>query len=372
MKITRVEPMVLRSGPVDSSRPDSTQDTFLVLVHTEDGLVGIGEADTAPYVAHAIVDMPASHAVARGLAELIVGHDALQVRSLWDLMFQGTYSYGRDGVVLHAMSAIDMALWDLAGKASGRSVADLLGGARLDRVEAYGSEVMPDSPEEVTELSNRAVRAGFGAVKFGWGPLGADLGHDVELISAAREAIGPDRRLMVDGGMAYSVQRARELCRRCDPLNLSWLEEPFDADDLTSYRRLSGTVNVPIACGEAHSTLRSFKRLIDEARVDVLQPDVSRCGGLTVAADVAHLAEMAGVDVVPHCFSSDVHLAAALQFAAALGRGGLVECPMPLVSSESSLVTQPLRPVQGMLTVPSGPGLGIDLDEDEVARRRVK
>jgi L-alanine-DL-glutamate epimerase-like enolase superfamily enzyme len=316
--------------------------------------------------------MPASHAVARGLAELIVGQDALQIRRLWDLMFQGTYSYGRDGVVLHAMSAIDMALWDLAGKASGRSVADLLGGARVDRVEAYASEVMPSSPEEVTELANRAVRAGFRAVKFGWGPLGGDLAYDLELISAAREAIGPDRRLMIDGGMAYSVHRARELCRRCDPLNLSWFEEPFDADDLRSYRRLAGTVNVRIACGEAHSTLRSFKRLIDEARVDVLQPDLSRCGGLTVAADVAHLAEVARVDVVPHCFSSDVHLAAALHFASSLAQGGLVEYPMPLTLSESSLITQPLRPEQGMLAVPAGPGLGIELDEDEVARRRVK
>ena len=293
MKITRVEPMVLRPGPVDKSRPDSTQDTFLVLVHTEDGLVGIGESDTAPYVAHTVVDMPASHSVARGLAELIVGEDAFKIRRLWDLMFQSTYSYGRDGVVLHAMSAIDMALWDLAGKALGRSVADLLGGARLDRVEAYASEVMPGSPEAVRECAHRAVEAGFRAVKLGWGPLGADVGYDVELISAAREAIGPDRRLMIDGGMAYSVQRARELCRLCDPLNLSWFEEPFDADDLASYRRLSGSVNVRIACGEAHSTLRSFERLIDEARVDVLQPDVSRCGGLTVAADVAHLAEVA-------------------------------------------------------------------------------
>src|ERR1700684_1494873 len=130
MKITRVEPMVRRSAPVDKSQPDGTQDAFLVRVHTEDGLVGIGEADTAPYVARSVVDMPASHAVARGLAELIVGQDSMQIRRVWDLMFQGTYSYGRDGVALHAMSAIDMALWDLAGKASGRSVADLLGGAR--------------------------------------------------------------------------------------------------------------------------------------------------------------------------------------------------------------------------------------------------
>lgn len=342
-----------------------------MLLHTDEGLTGIGEADTAPYVARAIVNMPASHAIARGLADIIVGQDAGQIRHLWELMFRGTYSYGRDGVVLHVMSAIDMALWDLAGKAAGRPVADLLGGRRSQTVEVYASEVMPSSAADVTEVVTRAVVAGFSSVKLGWGPLGSDLGYDVELIGAARQALGLGRNLMIDAGMAYSVSRARELCRRCDAFSLSWLEEPFDADDFASYRRLSGTVNVPIACGEAHSTLRPFRQLIDHARVDVLQPDLSRCGGLTVAADIAHLADTAGVDVVPHCFSSDVHLAAALHFASSLAGRRLVEYPMPLFLGRPSLITRPFRPEGGMLAVPTSPGLGIDLDEDEVARRRV-
>lgn len=372
MKITRVEPLILRSGPVDVARPDGTQDAFLVLVHTDEGLVGIGEADTSPYVAYTITGMPASHAVARGLAELLVGEDPLQIRRLWDAMFAGTYHYGRDGAALHAMSAIDMALWDLAGKAAGRPICDLLGGRRADNVDVYASEVMPDTPEEAAEIARHATSAGFQALKLGWGPLGTDVGRDTELASAARDAIGPDRRLMIDGGMAYSVQRAREFCRRSATLDLSWFEEPFDADDIESYRRLSDTVGVPIACGEAHSTLRSFRRLLDEARVDILQPDLGRCGGFTVAADVARLAESANVEVVPHSFSTDVLLAASIQFAASLPRARLVEYPVTAAAAAGSIITEPLRPQAGTLAVPPGPGLGIELDEDEVARRRAR
>ena len=371
MKITQVEPIVLRSGPIDVSRADGTQDAFLVLLHTDDGIVGVGEADTSPYVARAIIDMPTSHSISRGLRELLIGKDPLQIRRLWDSMFSGSYHYGRDGAALHAMSAIDIALWDLAGKAAGRPIYDLLGGGRTDHVDVYASEVMPDTPEAAAELASRVVDEGFLALKLGWGPLGSDLSRDIDLVSAAREAVGADRRLMIDGGMAYSVQKAREFCRRCEPFDLSWFEEPFDADDLESYRRLSDTVAVKIACGEAHSTLRSFKRLVDEAHVDVLQPDLGRCGGFSVAHDVARLASTANVDVVPHSFSTDVLLAASLQFVASLDGERLVEYPVTASVRSGSIVTHPLRPHEGRLEVPLGPGLGIELDEDEIARRRV-
>lgn len=371
MKITAVEPMILRAGEVDPTRPDGTQDSFLVRVETDEGLVGIGEGDTSPYLARTIVDMPASHSVAQGLREILIGKDPLAIQRRWDDMFDGSYHYGRDGAALHAMSAIDMALWDLAGKAAGRPVSELLGGRRCGEVMVYASAIMPDSVEEAAAIARAAVESGFLRLKLGWGPLGRDVGFDVRLATAAREVLGPDRRLMLDGGMAYSVATARELCRRCVDLGLLWLEEPFNADDLTSYRRLAGTVDVPIACGEAHSTLRPFHALINEAMVDVLQPDLGRCGGFTVARDIVALASLSNVEVVPHSFSSDVLLAASLQFTSTLPGVRLIEFPVT-ESSATSLLTDPLRPVGGMLAVPTGPGLGIDLDEDELARRRVR
>src|SRR5438128_9288670 len=170
MKITAVEPIVLRADRVDTTRADGTQDAFLLRIHTDEGLVGIGEADTSPYLARTMIEMPSSHAVARGLAEVLVGEDPSDIDQLWDMLFQATYHYGRGGVALHVISAIDMALWDLAGKAAGRPVHDLLGGARIENVPVYASEVMPETADEVRTIAEAAVAAGYRAPKLGWGP----------------------------------------------------------------------------------------------------------------------------------------------------------------------------------------------------------
>jgi len=372
VKITDVEALVLQVGEIDTSRADGTQDAFVVRVHTDDGLVGVGEGDTSPYVAREIVTMPSSHSLARGLRELLIGQDPLRIRPLWDEMFAGSYHYGRDGAALHAMSAIDMALWDLLGKASGMSVAQLLGGQTSNEIEIYASEVMPQTPAEVTALATRVVQEGFGALKLGWGPLGADVGRDVELVAAARAVLGPDRKLMIDGGMAYTVRSAREFCRRVESHNVFWFEEPFEADDLFSYERLTGSVATRIACGEAHSNVRPFRRLV-EVGVSILQPDLGRCGGMTSGRDIAAMVReySASAVVIPHCFSTDVLLAATLQFVSTLPGERLIEYPVTQSKRLGSLLTTPFTPENGFLRVPEGVGMGITLDDDEVRRRTV-
>src|SRR5919204_914879 len=250
MKITSVEPIVLRLAEIDTRRADGTQDAFIVRVHTDEGIVGIGEADTSPYVARTIVEMPSSHAVARGLAELLVGENPLEIDRLWRVMWYGSYHYGRAGAALHTISAIDIALWDIAGKAAGRPIWELLGGARETAVPVYASEVMPETTDEVRRIAERAVEAGYPALKLGWGPLGQDLAHDAELVRAAREVLGPERELMLDGGMAYTVKRAIDLLARLQDERLYWLEEPLAADDYDGYRRLSDAVATRIAAGE--------------------------------------------------------------------------------------------------------------------------
>src|SRR5919108_2354014 len=137
MRITELEPIVLRVGEVDTGRADGTQDAFLIRIRTDEGVVGIGEADTSPYVARTIVEMPSSHSIARGLGELLVGQNPLEIDRLWQLMFHGSDHYGRAGAALHTMSAIDIALWDIAGKVAGRPVSGLLGGARVRRLAVY-------------------------------------------------------------------------------------------------------------------------------------------------------------------------------------------------------------------------------------------
>jgi L-alanine-DL-glutamate epimerase-like enolase superfamily enzyme len=372
VRITRVEPIVLRAGAVDTGRADGTQDAFLVRVHTDEGLVGIGEADTSPYVARTMIEMPSSHSIARGLGELLVGENPLEIDRLWQLLFHGSDHYGRGGAALHTISAIDIALWDLAGKAAGRPVCELLGGARADELPVYASEVMPETPDEARAIAQRAVDDGYGALKLGWGPLGGDLAHDEALVRAARDVLGPERALMLDGGRAYTVKRALELLRRVEDVGLYWLEEPLDPHDYDGYRRLADAAPVRIAAGEADSGADAFRTLVERAHVDVLQPDVARCGGFTVCREIAALARRRSVEVVPHCFSTGVLVAASLHFAAVLDRPTYSEYSVADSPLVSGLLTEPYRLRAGKLEGPRGPGLGVELDEDAVERMRVR
>ena len=371
MRITDVEPIVLRLDRVDTTRADGTQDAFLVRVHTDEGVTGIGEADTSPYVARTIVEMPSSHAIARGLREVLVGEDPLQIDRLWQLMFHASDHYGRGGAALHAISAVDIALWDLAGKVAGRPVSELLGGRRVDELPVYASEVMPETTDGVRAIAERAVRDGYLALKLGWGPLGRDPGHDESLVRAAREVLGPARSLMLDGGRAYTVKGALDLLRRVEEHGLYWLEEPLAPDDLDGYRRLSDAASVRIAAGEADATLPPFRALAERGHVDVLQPDLARCGGFTVARQIALLERTTGVQIVPHCFSTGVLVAASLQFAATLDRPTWSEYSIADSPLVNGILQQPFELRDGRLAVPVGPGLGVALDPDAISRLRL-
>jgi L-alanine-DL-glutamate epimerase-like enolase superfamily enzyme len=371
MRITDVEPIVLRLDKVDSTRADGTQDAFLVKVHTDEGVFGIGEADTSPYVARTIVEMPASHSIARGIRELIVGEDAQQIDRLWQLMFHATDHYGRGGAALHVISAIDMALWDIAGKVAGRPIADLLGGRRVDVVPVYASEVMPETAAEVQSIAERAALAGYLALKLGWGPLGRSLKGDVELIESARATLGPARSLMIDGGRAYTVKQALELLRHVEAQDLYWFEEALQPDDLDGYRRLADAASVRISAGEADSGIAPFRALVERGHLDVLQPDVARCGGFTVARQIAELARTTAVEVVPHCFSTGVLVAASLHFVAILDRPTWSEFSVADSPLVNGILATPFSLEDGKLAVPTGPGLGIELDEAMVERMRV-
>jgi L-alanine-DL-glutamate epimerase-like enolase superfamily enzyme len=371
VRITKVEPIVLRLPDVDTSRADGTQDAFLLRIHTDEGLIGVGEADTSPYLARCMVEMPSSHAVARGIAELLVGEDPLAIDRLWKRLYDGSSYYGRSGVALHVISAVDIALWDLAGKAAGLPVSTLLGGARVQALPVYASEVMPETPDGVKRLAEDAVAAGYTAFKLGWGPLGRDLGQDARLIEAAREALGPDRLLMIDGGQAYTVKRAAELLQRVDGAGLYWLEEPLAPEDYEGYRQLAGRVSTRIAAGEADSTIGPFRRLAVDGHVDVLQPDLGRCGGFSVARQIAELARERRVEVVPHCFSTGVLVAASLHFASTLDAPTLSEFSVAESPLAGGLLRTPFHLDDGRLKVPTEPGLGIDIDEAMLDRLRV-
>src|SRR6266403_1026151 len=245
MRITKVEAILLRPmGPIDTAIGDGSQDGVLVRVHTDEGITGLGEIDSSPSVAKAIIDAPPSHKICSGLGALLVGENPLEIGRLWQKMYKGSLYFGRRGAAIHAISGVEIALWDIAGKAAGKPIHALLGGARRSKLKAYASTLMPDTPKEAARVIAAQRKAGFNAVKLGWGPLGQSAALDVELVAAARKAGSDDFELMIDIGKGWqSVREGIDRARRMEEYRLAWIEEPFWPDDYAKYAALAAAAS---------------------------------------------------------------------------------------------------------------------------------
>src|SRR6516162_4554114 len=279
MKITRVEAIPLRL-PVINERCDGSQDTLVVKVHTDAKITGVGEVDSSPSVAKAIIDAPISHKICRGLAECVVGQHPVEIDRLIHRMYEGSIFFGRQGAVIQAMSAVEIALWDIVGKATGRPVYQLLGGGFRKTFRAYASILFGDTPAETERIGRELARQGYRAVKFGWGPMGQGEASDIAHVRAARQGLGPDAELMVDAGLCWDAATALRRAKQFEPFNLTWLEEPLHPDDVRGYARLSAARPVRIAAGEEVCDVQEFRQLMDVGGIDVVQVDVTRVGGL--------------------------------------------------------------------------------------------
>jgi L-alanine-DL-glutamate epimerase-like enolase superfamily enzyme len=372
MKITEVEAIVVKQKDI-SLIGDGSQDTVVLRVHTDAGLTGIGEVDSSPYVVKAIVESPASHVVCRGLREIILGQDPTDVERLWHEMYGFSYYYGRRSAAIHALSGIDMALWDLFGKSLKLPVHKLLGGAFRREVPAYCSVLMPGTEKEIKAIVDRNQGRGFKGYKFGWGALGQDPKRDVQLVSWARKHVGPDLELAIDIGMAWpNFKHALAICRELLPFRLAWLEEPFKPDDPEGYRRLVDAVDIPISAGEELGTLYEFKELIEGCKIDVVQPDISRCGGITVAKKIVDMAGLRGIPVLPHAFKTGILIAASLQVIAAMPQAKFMEyCSQETPLSKLLMKDHFELDQHGMLQIPQKPGLGVEIDEEVLQKYRL-
>jgi len=374
VRITDVEAIVLRQPAVDETIADGSQDDLVIRVHTDEGITGIGEVDSAPEAAQALVRQRGSHAVAISLRELLLGEDPLDVERLWDRMYRGIIYVGRRGIAIHAISGVDIALWDIKGKALGKPVCELIGTPLRDRVPAYASMLMPDTTGEVAERVAALREQGFTAIKLGWGPLGKDPDHDVALAAAAREAGGDGVEILIDAGLGYvaDVATAVRVARGLEELGVFWLEEPFEPDEYEAYAELADSVDLPVAAGEQDVTRWGFRELIERGHVDIIQPDVTRCGGITEMLRIADLALAYGVITVPHAWKSGIIKAASLHINAVLPDALFQEYCVAETPINTGLTRQRL-PIEadGRVAVPSAPGLGVDLDEDVLARLRV-
>jgi L-rhamnonate dehydratase len=369
VKITDVEAIILRQPAVDVAQADGSQDALLIRIRTDEGITGIGEVDSLPSVIKAIVEAPPSHANASGLKHLLIGENPLEIERLWDKLYRGSIYYGRRGAAIHAISGIEIALWDIKGKALGQPIHRLLGGPLRTSISAYASTLMPETPEEAGEVVTSLVERGFAAIKLGWGPLGRDADLDVALLAAARQAAGDRVELMVDIGMGWpDADHAIRQVRRFEEHRPYWVEEPLWPDDLDGYRKLADAVETRIACGEEDGTRWGFQELMDRAQIDVVQPDVTRAGGISECLRIAHMADLRGVSTVLHSWSTGIIKAASLHVLAAMPRATFFEYCVQETALNQLLTVERFPVADGIVAVPEGPGLGIEID-DEVVRK---
>lgn len=364
MKIEQVICQVLRIPKVEA-KTASSQDSVLVRVRTDTGLEGIGEADASPEVVKAIVDAPFSHNVACGLRKLLIGEHPLETERIWQKMLRRTMYFGRTSVTIAAMSAVDMALWDVKGKHFGEPIHRLLGGKRVDSIPAYASILFGRDGKETAEIGRRWVEAGYRAVKFGWEPMGTGEAVDVDLVRGAREGVGASGTVLIDAGCVWDARTSLRRAQAFAEFNIGWLEEPLRPEDVEGYAWLRDRSPVPIAAGEEECGRESFRPLIDRRALDVYQVDLSRCG-FTDAAYIKSRVEEIGARLCNHCYTSPVTVAASVHWVSTLRDPFLFEDCVEDSPLRHELSIERIQAEDGVIRVPDRPGLGVTLNEDFV------
>jgi L-alanine-DL-glutamate epimerase-like enolase superfamily enzyme len=368
MKITEVRLTGLAGGTVeggwaDELKPEDDVHTIVELV-TDDGLTGVGSVFTSKALVAGAVKL---------LWPLLGGERADEPARVSEKLRQSTFWQGRGGAVEHAISGIDIALWDLMGKICHQPVARLLGGYYRNKIKPYGS-ILFDEPGPLRDKLQRTVERGFKAIKLGWRPFGRrDAKTDEVLIETARSAVGPAVELMVDAGGSeqfwpHGYKWALQTAKMLANYDIVWFEEALPPDDLEGFIELRRHAPLPIATGEVLTRRQSFRPFLERGAVDVIQPDCTKCGGITEALRVAWMAYEHNVLYVPHGWNTAIGLAADLHLTAAVPVARYVEflTPSPYIDD---IITTPFRPdAEGLLNVPSGPGLGIELNREALRR----
>jgi len=368
MKISDVRPIALRGATHDHGWPGGTdpnvQYNTLVEVHTDEGLKGLGSCYTTRALVEGSLDLLRPH---------LLGETALEPERVGEKLRQSMFWLGRGGSVEHTISGIDIALWDLLGKALGQPVSRLLGGNYRDRIKPYAS-ILFDEPGRLREKLAEQVERGFRAIKMGWRPFGrVSRQYDELLIRTARETVGAEVELMVDAGGSeqfwpHGVGWARETAKMLGDYAVTWFEEALKPDDVDGFRELRRNSPVLIATGEVLTRRQSFQPFITSQALDIIQPDLTKCGGLSEGRRLGWMAYDHGVLLVPHGWNTGVGVAADLALTAALPVARWVEYQTGVAYIEE-LITPPFSlDADGMLRVPTGPGLGIELNAEAVEK----
>ena len=327
--------------------------TSLVRVKTDEGVEGIGSAYSNPDMVRCVVE--------GNLKDVLIGDNPAEIGALWSKMYKITRWYGRKGAAMSALGAVDTALWDIRGKTLGEPIYKMLG-AQRDSVPAYASALLwKQDPGALAVEAARYVESGYRAVKM---RLGRNWDYDLKAVRTVRDAIGPDVRLMVDGSMRYTPPFALRIVRELEAVGAFWFEEPFPPEEIDWFAELRPQVEVPLAAGENEFGLQGFRELIRSGAVDIVQPDCSRSGGITECHRIGVAAGEHGLGVATHTWSDAVALVANMHLVASLPNGITVEVDRTGNPFIDELLTEPLIVRDGEISLPAGPGLGIELNED--------
>lgn len=373
MKITTIKTRCLRtklSQPFAFSQwKYDHRETALVCVRTDEGIEGWGEVYGPAKPAAAIIE--------EFLAPLAIGRDPRDTEALWHLLYTRSLYYGQKGIMLAAISALDIAFWDIKARAAGVPLYRLLGGEETQSIPCYATGFYFGGEESLEKKFQREaeeyLRRGFRAMKV---KVGLGVERDAKLVEVVRKVIGPDVRLMIDANHAYTPAEAVALGRRVEPFDIYWFEEPVSPLGLDGYCEVKRQLAIPIAGGEAEYTRFGFEPLLRRRAVDFAQPDLCACGGITEGMKIATLASVYDVHLTPHVWGTAIGQAAALHFYAARPRhpgtltpeDKLIECDQTESPFRSAIVIEAMQVKQGQWSVPQRPGLGLEINPEGLER----
>ncbi len=368
MRVTAVEPIIL-CAPVKEPWHIGTavydkMHSLLVKVETDEGVTGYGEGLVrfSPEVSATIVD--------KLLAPVVVGQDPFNVELIWDRMYSLMRGRGHSkGFMLEAMSGVDMALWDLMGKALGQPVHRLLGSYGRTKLPVYASSLLFKPLDQLVREAEGLASQGYDAMKL---KVGQGIETDMRNVREIRRALGEGVRLMVDANCAFDTLQALQLGRQLEAAGVYWFEEPVAPENLDGYAKLAQALDMPVAGGETEFNRWAFKELFVRNAIDIIQPDLGRCGGFTEARKIAAVASAFDIPVAPHTgASSAISIAASIQWAASLPNLLTFEVMYPENPLRDELLIEPLPAMKGgYIEVLQGPGLGIKIDPKAIERFR--
>ncbi len=379
MKIIEIKTHVL-STPLDEPFAFAMgwvkqRGTMIVELITDEGITGWGEALChglqPPEIADTIVQV--------ALKPIVLGQDPFDVDVLWERMYNLTRPFGQKGAVLNAIAAVDIAIWDCLGRALGKPVHKLLGGAYRTDIQPYATGFYrvegKSYPADAIAEAKRHLANGFTAMKL---KVGFGVEKDIDYILGVREGIGRGPKIMVDANHAYNVGAARRILKAIEPADIHWFEEPISPEDIDGYRELKNLTNIYLAAGENEFSKIGFREWISRRAVDILQPDLCSAGGFTECRKISALAQAWHMTLIPHVWASGIGLAASLQFLATIPPAPLALNPIePMLEYDQSshpfrqdLIFGAIKMQDGRVAVPTAPGIGVDINREVIERYR--